>query len=699
MELYEYQKKAQAMLGQEKMPNMLIIAPTGAGKTEVGEMALTKFGKGVYIVPTRALGYEKRNKLQEDFPNAEVILGNKDWKLSCQDFRQSDIRVMTHFKLRQFLMTLNGEFTALCPVVVLDEVHNLDPNMELIITCMKLLYPSVRCVGLSATVHEDDEPKLANWLDASIVKSDERPVPIIEHIFHFDPDINDEGNEVTNVKIIESGKVVDQFQLDHALAKCEHIAVIDNYIREKMQDTATRLVYSPYRWPATNIAQFIADSKEVSDEKMSGIAESLPGDVSEFTWHLKNAIAKRIGIHHGGLSQHERETVQNLAQTAPGQPINFDLIVTCETLAQGVNLPARHLIMDTIYVFDDETKERRLIDVSRFRQIEGRAGRPQYDTIGHCWIPVFSEIEKTEVEEVLLKFKASRIESRIYDQYFLEGLTPMLLALGWNTPEKFVTFIKATYWGMSLQETQPLIDQFERIVAFLIDHKVARVINGKLVLTRQGRLMARLGTHPLEYEVMEGLSRAGNLSYEEWTEQLARVCFKYVCGPNYDEEGMSSQIISEVVEYGLSVYAAKVKHESRELADYVQRLFDITMSFLHFNPSAAGYTRNWREEVYNKYMFGQLEMARNLSKVLRRDEVKRLIRNLGQTLANSSLDESSQKELIKQIWGNLKEISPGVEEKIRQVAETIGENPEAFLEKVRESRNRDNKEENNDGGD
>ena len=682
--LYEYQEKAERLLAQERPSNLLVVAPTGAGKTKVGEMALERFGRGAYIAPTRALCYEKRRVLEQVFPGKRVVLGNKDWSLTGRDFRRSDIRVMTHFKLRQLLMSLGRDFARLCPTVVLDEVHGLNPDMELIITILKLLHPSVHLVSLSATVHEDDEPKLANWLQAVVVKSDERPVPIKEHIVHFDLDLDDQGNEVTNVRVIEQGEVVDSFQVDHALGKYEHLAIIDRYIVVFFNDTAPSEIYTPYRWPASNIGTYLASFAD-QDERLDWIAKSLPDDASEHSKAVKEALAKRIGIHHGGLSQRERELIQDLAQTAPGEPVNLDIIVTCETLLQGVNLPARHVIFDTIYQYDDNG-ERRLMDVSKFRQAEGRGGRPQYDTEGHAWICVFSEIEKTEVEEILLKHKASRIESRIYDQYFLEGLVPMLLYFGWSTPSKFVEFIKATYWGMALQDTQPLVDQFERIIEFLIEREAAQVIGGKvLVLTDKGVRMARLGLHPLEYETIEHLTRCENLSYEEWVESLSRVCFTYVCGTNYDDEGMM-EIISEVIEYGLSVYVAKCKHDSRQLADYIQRLLDITRSFFRLDPSVNGFSEKWREQVYDRFMFGKLELAQALSRVLRRDKVKRLIRNLGAALESTELDGASTNELIKQLWGHLKHLPQWAKKEIFQVAEILGCDPEEFLawvEKIR----------------
>jgi replicative superfamily II helicase len=687
MSAFGYQQVARSLL--EKFgKNILVIAPTGAGKTRVGFEALALAGRGCYIAPTRALCYEKYKALQELFPEAKVVLGNKDYGLGDRLFRETDFRVITPWKLNQFLTNCRqlGQHS---PVVVVDEIHNLDPDVEIILTKLMLLHPDVRIVGLSATVHGDDEPKFSQWLKALVVKGEERPVPLVERIVYFEPDLNDSGNEITNVTITENGSgVVNQFVLDHEISGYEHLLEIYDLIR-RSDDTAPILIWTPYRKRAEKICNLFADRigqmrSWEADPELRAAANSLPSGSSDQTWSLKNALPYGVAMHHGGMSQRERELVYELAVAG-----KLEVIITCMTLAQGVNLPARHVVFESVYDFD-ETEQRRLIDVSTFRQIQGRAGRPQFDTIGFCWIPVFSEVERVEVEEVLLKYKASKIESRLYNEFFLTSQVPGLILLGFNTPAKLAEFIKATFWGQALQDIQPLVEQFEKIVSYLLDHKVAEPWDGRLVLTEKGQKVARLGLHPEEYEAIEALVAKDCLDYDSWVRDLGRVQIGY--GSDRYEEALEM-----VVDYGLTVYTiSQATHRERDLADCVQRMLDITESFFAVNQVDWQYRKEWRNQVAHKFLYGNLVLVEKLAPALTRDQIKRLIRNLGQALKKEPafppgsgdpekfLGGEDLRAIALCLYGHYKEFLPGKQTAI--VAQILGFEPEAWAQFVREVR-------------
>jgi len=632
-------------------------------------------GRGCYIAPTRALCYEKYRELQELKLEARVVLGNKDYGLGDRLFRNSDFRIITPWKLNQFLTNVYS-FDRFSPVVVIDEIHRLDPDIEIILTKLLLLYPEVKVVGLSATVHEDDEPKFAQWLQSVVVKSEDRPVPIIERVVHFEPDIKEE-EVVCNVSVIEYGVgEVQRVQLDHDVFGFEHLVEIYKLIRDS-GDEAPILIWTPYRKRAENIAylfqdHFEAEEREINSE-LGAIADSLP-ESSDTSGILKRVIPYRIGIHHGGMSQRERELIYELTRAG-----KLEVIITCLTLAQGVNLPARHVIFETVYDYD-ETEQRRLIDVSLFRQIEGRAGRPQYDSIGYCWIPVFSEVEKAEVEEVLLKYKASKIESKLYNKFFLTSQVPGLILLGFNTPQKLIEFIKATFWGQALQDIQPLMEQFEQIISYLIDRKVTEPIAGRLILTEKGQKIARLGLHPEEYEAIEMLVQEKDLNYETWVRNIARVQI----GPNPDER--YTQALKEVVDYGLTIYTKGSNIKTRDLADYVQRIMDIAEAYFAVSRVDPGYRWNWREKVYQKFIYGNLILMEKLAPALNRDQVKRLVRNLGELLMKDTdeLESDDLKQIAQTLYGHYRHFYPG--KQTAEIAARLGISHAEWIQIIEEAR-------------
>jgi replicative superfamily II helicase len=481
MGAFEYQEAASKLL-RETDRNILVIAPTGAGKTRVGMEALALAGRGCYVAPTRALCYEKFKELRINFPRKAVVLGNKDYSLGGRDFASSDFRVLTPFRLNHLLSSVKN-FSLLSPVVVFDEIHGLNPDIEIILTKLLLLHPDVRIVGLSATIREDDEPKLANWLNALVVKGEERPVPLVERVVRFDPDLDEAGREITNVTVLEGGREMDSWVVDGevVIGRCDHLREIYSHIRG-YGDAAPILIWTPYRERANKIARAMAEMLrnrgKRPDPALQAVADSLPSGAH--TPALKSALPYGVGVHHGGLTQRERELVYELARDG-----ELEIIVTCMTLAQGVNLPARHVVFDTVHEYDDSGRKR-LIDVSVFRQIQGRAGRPQFDNIGYCWIPVFTDVELAEVEEILLKHKASPLVSRIYNEFFLASQIPGLVLLGFDTPERLAGFIRSTLWGQALQDIQPLVDQMARIVSYLLERRAAEIRDGRLVLTRKG---------------------------------------------------------------------------------------------------------------------------------------------------------------------------------------------------------------------
>lgn len=652
MQLYDYQQAAVRLL-EETRENLLVIAPTGAGKTLVAWKALELAGRGAYIGPTRTLMREKFVELNGIVSaNGQTVrIGNKDYSLSRQSFQEADFAILSPWKL-EMLMVQERDFARVCPVVAIDEAHGLEPDTEFIYTILKVVYPEVRRLALSATIHEDDEAKFASWLDAVVVKSEDRPVPLIERVIHFDANINDDGEEVTNMLFLEAGNPVDELVVPRAMDDFGQVAATVEYIREQGDDSPI-LIFTPSRNHSAHLAReftkIAIDNGAVCDPELQAIANSLPWDASDYTQALRFALPYRIGVHNGGLTQQERELVEDLAVQG-----KLDIIVTCYTLEQGINLPARHIIFASLYDYGDDG-QKRLMPVSTFRQIQGRAGRPQYDTVGYSWCLADSEVALVEILEVLLKYKASKVESRIYNEYFLTAKVPLLVHLGFNTPEKLAGFMQQTFWGQTLQDLEPIIHQFEKIFENLVEDGFIGVLKGKFVyLTSDGQRLARLGVHPNEYQIMRDLYKGRNTDYTNWVGSLAVACCEYVLG-HYDKEA-----IDTVVTYGLTVYAQRGMGRIRELADYVSRLLDISRSYFQLEAKASTgkdreFIKNWQEQVRDKFATGQLEVAQALKRVLDRSQLKRIIRNLGAALTDRESFISNEKVLksfVRVLWGS-----------------------------------------------
>lgn len=169
--------------------SILVCAPTASGKTLVGSMALINIlgkGKGVYVVPLKALGTEKYREfsaLLEGTPYT-VALSTGDVEGDEKRISKADILVLTSEKLDSLLRDRH-DWISQVKVVVVDEIHLLQdqsrgPTLEIVITLLKMLY-SPQIVGLSATIGNPEE--LARWLEAELVFDTWRPVVLEQGIF------------------------------------------------------------------------------------------------------------------------------------------------------------------------------------------------------------------------------------------------------------------------------------------------------------------------------------------------------------------------------------------------------------------------------------------------------------------------------------------------------------------------------------
>ena len=189
-ELRPSQKKAiKAGLLENK--NLLVCTPTASGKTLIAEIAIMKNimerrGKGIYIVPLKALGSEKYKDFKKKYEgHANVALSIGDLDKTESYLGQYDIIVATSEKLDS-LIRHHTPWLADVATIVVDEVHLLNdpgrgPTLEILLTILKEILPKAQIIALSATIGNPTE--LANWLEAELVEDTWRPVKLEKGIY------------------------------------------------------------------------------------------------------------------------------------------------------------------------------------------------------------------------------------------------------------------------------------------------------------------------------------------------------------------------------------------------------------------------------------------------------------------------------------------------------------------------------------
>jgi len=171
--------------------NLLVCTPTASGKTLVGEIALVKGimegkGKGIYVVPLRALAVEKYKAFKEKYAGLlRIALTIGDMDSTESRLADYDLIICTSEKIDS-LLRHNVSWIPYVSTMVVDVIHLLNdlhrgPTLEVVITLMKQLVPKLQIIGLSATIGNPKE--LASWLEAELVIDLWRPVELRQGIY------------------------------------------------------------------------------------------------------------------------------------------------------------------------------------------------------------------------------------------------------------------------------------------------------------------------------------------------------------------------------------------------------------------------------------------------------------------------------------------------------------------------------------
>ncbi|MEO8840511.1 MAG: DEAD/DEAH box helicase [Kofleriaceae bacterium] len=342
LEPYPVQEQAISAIFAGK--SVMVTVPTGTGKTLMAKAALFRAfhrrESAVYTTPLRALTEEKYRELGGDFGEGNVGFATGDFKIN----REAPIQV----EVAEILWNRIVADKAVAPadVVIMDEGHYFnDPERGYVWEQSIIgLDPRVQLVVLSATVGHPE--KFCQWAEVTrrvpleLIDSRERKVPLV--------------HEFREEMLIDTVK---------GLAHAGDVpAIIFIFGREQCFEVA-RLLKSCRR--------FTTDEEKATIEKLCDEA-LLPSGVAK---ELRPLLTHGIGIHHAGILPRYKQLVEQLALE---RLIKF--VVSTETIAAGINLPARTVVFPSLRKFIK--KEPRIITAAEYHQMSGRAGRPQFDDRG-----------------------------------------------------------------------------------------------------------------------------------------------------------------------------------------------------------------------------------------------------------------------------------------------------------------------------
>ncbi|MBY0230663.1 MAG: DEAD/DEAH box helicase, partial [Gemmataceae bacterium] len=372
---------------------VLVCAPTGTGKTLIAQAALFEAlhtgTVAYYTTPLIALTEQKFQEMQASavrwgFKEDDVglVTGNRRVNPNARI-----LVVVAEILLNRLLHTGDGAFDfSHVSAVVMDEFHNFADLQRGIVweLALGLLPPHVRLLLLSATVGNSAE--FLSWLERNhnrkveLVEGKERKVPLT---FNW---VND---EFLGDQLVRMAKGEGDARAIPALVFC--------FNRDEC-------------WS-------VAEMLKGLDVLPPGAKGPLNDAVDKLDWHegvgpkLKQMLRRGVGVHHAGMLGKYRRAVEDLFERKL-----LSVCVCTETLAAGINLPARSVVLTTL-VKGPRGKEK-LVDASTAHQIFGRAGRPQFDDKGLVyalaheddvrllrWQEKYDQIPETTKDPGLMKAK------------------------------------------------------------------------------------------------------------------------------------------------------------------------------------------------------------------------------------------------------------------------------------------------------
>jgi helicase len=470
--------------------SLLMTTPTASGKTLIAMMAickaLKKNRKAVYLTPLRALASEKYDEMKVlenlDFGRKiKVMAATGDYDSPGKELAAADVIVLTNEKM-DTLFRHNADWLDDIGLFVSDEVHLIGDRergatLEMMLTKIRKHYPQSQIVTLSATVANSHE--IADWIACELIESNWRPTRLVEGVYEHGTIRMRDG---TTFKINSSG-----------ISSAVDLAI------DSVDRGGQALIFAETRKRAASLAAKAAEgvyklldkaARELTVKTSSEILAR--GDDSEITKTLAKLVSKGVAFHHAGLAPSSREIVESSFREGV-----IKLLTATPTLAAGVNLPARRVVIASILRYDSEYGRNLPISVLEYKQLCGRAGRPQYDTSG----------------EAIIVTESSANAEELYDHYVLGSPEPLRSQLSNDSAIRFHLLSNiATVPGMKKPEIHDLFSRtlfayqyrnttvehkVESALEYLEQEELIKSRNDRYIATAFGRRTSLLYINPV----------------------------------------------------------------------------------------------------------------------------------------------------------------------------------------------------------
>ena len=478
--------------------SLVLRLPTSAGKTRIAEIAIAHQlseqpgSRCIYVAPYRALVSEVEDSFTNLFSDLGVRVSSfaggydDDW-FEQQIADDSDLIIATPERL-DLIDRTRPELLANVGLVVLDEGQIIgDPTRgaryELMISRIKARQPTTRFLVMSAVVPEETLQDFASWLQtpqSGIVQSDWRPS--VQRVARFEwrdktgvllyePSDEPEFPRAFVHGLIESSTFAynnpDTGRLNRrTFPDVGHRAQTAAELALHFSEVGPVLIFCPQTDHAESAANSLEWRLELSERTgepvpVNFIAKDTPSSLVASEWlgpdhKLVRWLRRGIGIHYGRLPDEVR-----LAIETDFREMRIPVLIATSTLAQGVNLPVRTVIMHSVHRHNGTRRVR--MEAREYWNIAGRAGRAGFETEGTIVHIVFNNDDRTDYNYFQSRRKSVEpINSALFE--LLTELTRRRIS-----PTEVSAFLNPDILALMTEEAP---EQFERVFAEIVDNSM-----------------------------------------------------------------------------------------------------------------------------------------------------------------------------------------------------------------------------------
>ncbi|MFZ0629058.1 MAG: DEAD/DEAH box helicase [Nitrososphaeraceae archaeon] len=548
--------------------NILVTTPTSSGKTLIGLMGminiLNKGKKVVYLTPLKALATEKLNEFKiiqnlSCFKNRKIniAISTGDYDSYGTELIDKDIIILTNEKMDSILRhDANWIFDV--GLFIIDEIHLLTerergPTLEIILTKIKLMPQKPQIIGISATVSNSDD--VADWLRCEQIQSKWRPTELIEGVYNHGKVTMNNGTafEIDNIGVVDNSTS----------------GIISLAMDSITNDGGQSLVFAETRKRTVSLAKktsetvskFLDKSSKLSAHKI-GVEILKQGDDTELNRTLSSTVTKGVGFHHAGLGIKSRQIVENAFRNGI-----IKILFATPTLAAGVNLPARRVVITSIFRYDYEYGGNIPLSILQYKQLCGRAGRPAYDKYGEAIIIADS---RTNPEDLYNHFVLGEPEPIVSQLMNERALRVHVLGVIASRPKilksELLYFFEETFLS-KYHGNESISFEIDSLLQYLSDEGLIIMRNELLMATKFGKRISLLYIDPKTgIHFKKNLDNYNSNKINDGTNFLHWICDSYDFYPKLTLRQNEIEYFERMFEkhklssYGLSNYDYSLKN-------------------------------------------------------------------------------------------------------------------------------------------